>query len=116
MADNLQRALDPEAEEAFERRRSRAGRFSGRLSLIKAEGLRVRRERGGVSVILTPPAISAVNLIEGGFTCRLATSSQAGDRLFVYSELPAARMRSHALNGAVRTATLEGDATEAQAQ
>lgn len=31
VADNLQRALDPEAEEAFERRRSRAGRFSGRL-------------------------------------------------------------------------------------
>ncbi|MGH7019150.1 MAG: hypothetical protein ACREEY_04690 [Brevundimonas sp.] len=90
--------------------------FPADFPLINAAGLRVRRERGGVAVVLSGAAVSAVNMTEAGFTCRLAAASQVGDRLFVYSELPAARSRSHALNGAVRTATLEGDATDAQAQ
>jgi hypothetical protein len=41
---------------------------------------------------------------------------QAGDKVWVYSELPPARMRQHTPNGAIRSATLEDDAEQMQAQ
>lgn len=90
--------------------------FPADFPLIKAEGLRARRERAGVSVILSGAALSAVDPAGGGFTCRLASPALAGDRYWIYSELAPARLRQHTPNGAVRSVTLEDDAMELQAQ
>lgn len=90
--------------------------FPADFPLIDASALRFRRERGGVVTVLSGADVSAVTIVADGFTCRLTTPSQAGDRCFVYSALPPRRLRQHTPNGATRTTTLEGDAVEAQAQ
>ncbi|MGQ3041448.1 MAG: hypothetical protein ACT6TH_14580 [Brevundimonas sp.] len=90
--------------------------FPADFPLIDPAALRFRRERAGEVAVLQGVSVSAVNLTEGAFTCRLATPAQAGDRCFVYSSLSPARLRQHTPNGATRSATLEGDAVGAQAQ
>lgn len=90
--------------------------FPADFPLIKGEGLRFRIERAGVSTVLSGPAVRAIDAVHDGFTCRLAVAAQAGDRCWLYSELPPARMRKHVPNGAIRSPTLEGDAEEFQAQ
>lgn len=90
--------------------------FPADFPLLKPEALRVRRERAGVTVILRDPDVAPIGEGAEGFTARLAMPSEGGDRLWVYSELPAARLRAHTPNGSVRTPTLEGDAEEFQAQ
>lgn len=90
--------------------------FPADFPLIKAEGLRVRRERSGLVTIITAPDVQPVTLTPDAFTARLALPCLAGDRVWVFSDLPAARLRQHTPNGAVRTPTLEGDAEELQAQ
>ena len=90
--------------------------FPADFPLIKGEGLRFRIERAGVSEVLTPPAVGAVNPTHDGFIGRLAVGARAGDRCWLFSELPAARLRKHVPNGAIRSPTLEGDAEEFQAQ
>lgn len=85
--------------------------------LIRIEGLRLRVERNGIGLpVETYPAVDAVDVTADGFTARRATPFVAGDRIWVYSELPPVRDRQHTPNGAVRSATLEADAVEAQAQ
>jgi hypothetical protein len=90
--------------------------FPADFPLIRAEGLRARIERGGVVMELAGDDLAAVDDGPVGFTCRLAVPALAGDRCWIYSRLPAARLRQHTPNGAVRTPTLEGDAVEMQAQ
>lgn len=90
--------------------------FPADFPLINAGGLRVRRERAGVATVLSGAAVTPVAPSDGGFTARLASPAQDGDRYWVYSELAAARLRQHTPNGAVRSVTLEDDATELQAQ
>ncbi|HBI17998.1 MAG TPA: hypothetical protein DDY79_01465 [Brevundimonas sp.] len=90
--------------------------FPADFPLIKAEGLRARIERGGVVMELSGDDLAAVDDGPEGFTCRLVIPALANDRCWIYSRLPAARLRQHTPNGAVRTLTLEGDAVEAQAQ
>ena len=91
--------------------------FPADFPVINADGLRVRRERDGAVRILTPPDVVAITGDDQpGFIARLAAPSLEGDRLWVYSELPAARMRMHTPNGAVRSLTLEDDAEGFQAQ
>ena len=90
--------------------------FPADFPLIKAEGLRARIERGGVVMELSGDDLAAVDDGPEGFTCRLVIPALANDRCWIYSRLPAARLRQHTPNGAVRTPTLEGDAVEAQAQ
>lgn len=90
--------------------------FPADFPLIDAGGLRVRRERAGVATVLSGAAVTPVAPSDGGFTARLASPAQDGDRYWVYSELAAARLRQHTPNGAVRSVTLEDDATELQAQ
>ncbi|MGR6533135.1 hypothetical protein [Brevundimonas sp. RM1] len=90
--------------------------FPADFPLLKAEGLRVRLQRAGGTVTLSPPSVTPVDVVQSGFNARLTEAAQGGDLVWVYSELPAARMREHTPNGVVRSATLEGDAEEAQAQ
>lgn len=90
--------------------------FPADYPLISPLGLRVRRQRGEASVVLSGAAVSAFGLRPDGFTARLVEPCLAGDRIWVFSELPASRLRAHTPNGNIRTATLEGDAEEAQAQ
>lgn len=90
--------------------------FPADFPLIRSSGLRVRRERAGVGEVVSYPQVSAIGIVSGGFTARLSTPCTAGDRIWVYSKLPADRPRTHTPNGSVRTLTLEGDAQEFQAQ
>ena len=90
--------------------------FPADFPLLQSSALRVRRERAGVASILSGPDVAAIALTEFGFTARLAAPAKTGDRIWIYSELPASRMRAHTPNGSVRTPTLEGDAEEFQAQ
>ncbi|MBU1522118.1 MAG: hypothetical protein KJ728_11935 [Alphaproteobacteria bacterium] len=90
--------------------------FPADFPLIRVEGLRARIERGATVLELAGDDLSAVDEGPEGFTCRLIVPGLAGDRCWIYSRLPAARLRQHTPNGAVRTPTLEGDAVEAQAQ
>lgn len=85
--------------------------------LIRIEGLRLRIERNGAALpIETYPDVDAFDRTGLGFTARRAVAFSPGDRVWVYSELPPERDRQHTPNGAVRSATLEADAMEAQAQ
>lgn len=85
--------------------------------LIRRDALRLRIKRDGVALpVETFPDIDAVDEGIDGFTMRRAVPFVTGDEIWVYSELPAARLRQHTPNGAIRTTTLEGDAVEMQAQ
>lgn len=90
--------------------------FPADFPLLKADALRVRRERAGAVTILSGAELSAIDQSGTGFTCRLASPSVAGDLCWIYSRLPAARLRQHTPNGAVRSPTLESDAEEFQGQ
>ncbi|GAW42418.1 Pectate lyase superfamily protein [Brevundimonas sp. SH203] len=90
--------------------------FPADFPLIDAAGLRIRCERGEASTILSAPDVAPVDVNGEAFTARLTAAAQAGDRVWVYSRLPASRLRAHTPNGAVRTPTLEGDAEEFQGQ
>lgn len=89
--------------------------FPADFPVIKTAAVRVERRRAGVTTVLGPPDVSAVALTDDGFTARLATGAQAGDIIHVYTDLPPERLRAHVQNGAVRTATLEGDAVDSAA-
>lgn len=71
-----------------------------------------RRERGGVVTDLSLGEFSIVNLSPTDFTVRLAVGAQPGDRCFIVGRQRQKRLRQHQLGGAVRTPTLEDDATE----
>ena len=90
--------------------------FPADFPLIKAEGLRLRRDRAGAVAVIASPDVQAVDVAAQSFTARLSHPALAGDRIWVFSDLPAARLRQHTPNGAIRTPTLEGDAEELQAQ
>ena len=90
--------------------------FPADFPLINLAGLRLRYERVGGGGIEGAPEVLAVDETPAGFICRRALPMKAGDRVWVYSELPPARLRRHTPNGAIRSATLEGDAEELQAQ
>lgn len=91
--------------------------FEGDFPLIRADALRARvLTLAGVNTILSGEQLSAVAVVQNGFTCRLAAGLEAGDKVWVYSELPPERDRAHPLGGAVRTPTLEDDAMGMQAQ
>lgn len=91
--------------------------FPGDFPLIRDEALRVRVARAGSpAIVLSPPDVTATDRTGAGFNAVLTTPLLAGDQVWVYSDLAPARMRQHTPNGAVRTVTLEDDATEAQAQ
>lgn len=90
--------------------------FPADFPLIDATGLRACVERAGVQTILSGVALAAVDEGPAGFTCRIDPAARAGDRVWIYSDLPAARQRAHTPNGAIRTPTLEGDAEGFQAQ
>lgn len=90
--------------------------FPADFPLIRADGLRVRRERQGVSTILMGAAVAAVAVGADGFTARVTDPCIVGDRCWVFSDLSPARLRQHVPNGAIRSATLEGDAMDLQAQ
>ncbi|WP_138141244.1 hypothetical protein [Brevundimonas vancanneytii] len=90
--------------------------FPADFPLLKAAGVVARIERDGEALDLRGSSVTAVNPSETGFTCRLAEPASAGDRIWIYSELPRLRDRRHTPHGVVRTMTLEDDAVEAQAQ
>lgn len=90
--------------------------FPADFPLLNPTAVRARLLRAGAAVELTPPLVAAVELSSEGFTGRLDYDVLAGDLVWIYSELPAARPRQHTPNGAVRSATLEADAEAFQAQ
>lgn len=90
--------------------------FPADFPLLDSVGLRARIVRETGSIDLEDPAIVAVASSDAGFTARMAAPCFVGDRVWIYSALPAARSRAHTPNGAVRTRTLEDDAEGMQAQ
>lgn len=91
--------------------------FPADFPLIRREGLRLRIRRGAVYLpVEAYPDVDADAEGVDGFTAVRATGCQAGDQVWVFSDLAPERMRQHTPNGAVRSATLEADAIEFQAQ
>lgn len=91
--------------------------FPADFPLIDAAAVRLRIRRAGAYLpIESAPAVSAVAVTSAGFTARRSVGCQAGDKVWVYSQLAPQRLRQHTPNGAIRTATLEDDAIAFQAQ
>nr|WP_312054281.1 glycosyl hydrolase family 28-related protein [Brevundimonas diminuta] len=90
--------------------------FPADFPVINTEAVHVRRVREGVSETFSGGQVEVLDGTGAGFTARLSEACQAGDRIWVYSRLPRARLRAHTPNGSVRTLTLEDDATALQAQ
>lgn len=76
----------------------------------------ISRERSGRRSVLTLDDFAVTDSGPVGFTVRLTTPCIAGDLLWVVGRQQQKRLRAHTPNGAVRTATLEGDAMEAAAR
>lgn len=90
--------------------------FPADFPILKCEAVVVRIERGGEVLERTGAAVVVSAQSETGFTATVTPPCEAGDRVWVYSRLPAERRRAHTPYGAVRTQTLEGDAEEFQGQ
>lgn len=73
-------------------------------------------ERNGERFEFSGAELAYRNVTDASFTVRLPQPLEAGDRVWLYSDIPAERTRAHQPNGAVRTETLEGDAESFQAQ
>lgn len=96
--------------------------FPGDFPLIDAPGdpagscVVFVRERAGVTTELVVGDFTIPASTEAGFTLRLVVPALEGDRCFVVGRQRQARLREHTSGGAVRSATLEGDARELAAR
>lgn len=92
--------------------------FPADFPLIDAPGDRpgtsvmFQRDRAGVLTDLTVTSFSVVDVTESGFTLRLDSPAETGDRCHIVGQQRQKRLRAHPPGGAVRTVTLEDDARE----